>query len=121
MGTFDETANTVRQRIEGGHMSDIEKVRAGSFLSIITLLLVVLVAWQERDTRVAAPARDSIELCAITKGALCHDATPSAEPVVAGKVAPVELGQMLVVAEPLRPELVAALDPASIQAAHVQF
>ena len=99
-------------------MSDVEKIRAANFLSIITIALVMLVALQERDARLAAPARETIELCAITKGALCHDATDSAERVVRER-APVELGQMLVVAKPLRPQLVAAVDPATIQAAHV--
>jgi hypothetical protein len=100
-------------------MSDVEKVRAASFLSIITIVLVVLVAMQERDARVATPARETIELCAVTKGALCHDAVESAERVVVREQAPVELGQMVVVGERLLPQLVAATDAASIQAAHV--
>src|SRR5688572_27858747 len=99
-------------------MSDVEKIRAASFLSIITIAPVLLVALQERDGRIAAPARETIELCAVTKGALCHDATGSAERV-AREPAAAQLGQMLVVAAPLRPQLVAAVDPAAIQAAHV--
>ncbi len=72
-------------------MSELEKIRAASFLSILTIALVVLAVLQARGPEVATPARESLEVCAASKGALCDDA-----------VAPAGfLGEMTVVADPL--------------------
>lgn len=54
-------------------MSDLEKARAATLLSIIAIVLAVLSA--VRGDAGFGPARESIEVCAASKGALCDDAT----------------------------------------------
>jgi hypothetical protein len=54
-------------------MSELEKARAASLLSVITIALVVLSVLKS-DLAPGTPARESIEVCAASKGALCDDA-----------------------------------------------
>lgn len=59
-------------------MSELEKIRATNFFSVLAIALALLVGLQG-DARPGAAAGESIEICAITKGSLCDDA---AAPVV---------------------------------------
>lgn len=54
-------------------MSELEKIRAISFLSILTITLIVLFALQSRTDAPTPSAPEALQLCAISKGALCPD------------------------------------------------
>lgn len=87
-------------------MSELEKVRAASFLSVLTIALVVLSGLRQ-DTGFAAPARESIEVCAVTKGALCDDAAPAHRAQGAG--APVRVSDATRASAPIAGEPIADL------------
>jgi hypothetical protein len=67
-------------------MSELEKIRAVSFLSILTIMLVVLFALQSRTPHAPEPKRNAIELCAVSKGALCDDPAAHAQVAVVGSM-----------------------------------
>lgn len=54
-------------------MSELEKIRAISFLSILTITLIVLFALQSRTAGAPTPASEALQICATSKGALCPD------------------------------------------------
>lgn len=54
-------------------MSELEKIRAISFLSILTITLIVLFALQSSSVAPASRASEALQLCATSKGALCPD------------------------------------------------
>jgi hypothetical protein len=54
-------------------MSELEKIRAISFLSILTITLIVLFALQSRAFAPLSPASEALQLCATSKGALCPE------------------------------------------------
>jgi len=91
-------------------MSELEKIRAASFLSILTIALVVLAVLQARGPEVAAPARESLEVCAASKGALCDDAV-AAPTQHAREEVPAALGQTVVAAQRDATMLAAARAP----------
>lgn len=53
-------------------MSELEKMRAISFVSILTITLIVLFAVQSRSVAPVSPA-EALQICATSKGALCPD------------------------------------------------
>jgi hypothetical protein len=55
-------------------MSEIEKQRALTLVTVVTLGLVGLLAYQsQHQPTTAAGLRDSLELCAVSKGAICDE------------------------------------------------
>lgn len=77
-------------------MSELEKIRALSFLSILTITLVVLFALQSRGFDATGPATNSLQTCATSKGALCPEGALGGVHSAAGAAAPAELGALLV-------------------------
>jgi len=66
-------------------MSELGKIRATNFFSVLAIALALLVGLNG-DSRPGAAAGESIEVCAITKGALCDDATGQAVVTAAQRV-----------------------------------
>jgi hypothetical protein len=55
-------------------MSEIEKQRARVLVTVVTLSLIGLFAYQSQQRpTTAAHVRDSLELCAVSKGAICDE------------------------------------------------
>ena len=91
-------------------MSDLEKARAGVFLSLLALTLSWLLLSNGNDPQSRAQAVSPIALCASTHGAVCNvpegaaDAVHLGEIVVTASRLPADLGHMVVLASRLPAE-----------------
>jgi hypothetical protein len=82
--------------VKVGDMSDLEKTRAITFLSLLGATLILLFALRSDFDPRTQHTIDPLQLCAVTKGALCDDPQPGARHASSFEV--VELGQMVVTA-----------------------
>lgn len=89
--------------VEEGNVSELEKIRALSFLSVLTIMLIVLFALQSRSLDATGPATNSLQTCATSKGALCPEGALSGVHSAAGAGAPAEVGATLVTTPRLAP------------------
>lgn len=96
-------------------MSELEKVRAGVFLSLLTLTLTWLLIGNGGGAQSRSAGLDPVALCASTHGALCEvpaggavasatEGEPLGSLVVTAPRAPADLGHIVVVASPLPEE-----------------
>jgi hypothetical protein len=78
-------------------MSDLERNRAITFLSLLGVTLLALIGLQSDFVPQARPG-DALQLCAVSKGALCDEAAPIEASKHALQHDAAELGHMLVTA-----------------------
>lgn len=97
-------------------MSQLEKARAGVFLSILALTLTWLLLSNGDDDQPGAKASNPVLLCASTRGAICEapDAARNepaflSELVVGASRLPADLGHLVVTASRLPDESLAGV------------
>jgi len=89
-------------------MSELEKARAGVFLSLLAVTLTWLLLSNGDDYRPSAQATNPVLLCASTHGAMCEAPAPTrnepaylGEMVVSASRLPADLGHLVVLASRL--------------------
>lgn len=89
-------------------MSELEKARAGVFLSLLALTLTWLLLSNGDDYQPSAAATNPVLICASTHGAVCEAPVPTrdgtaylGELVVSASRLPADLGHLVVVASRL--------------------
>jgi len=84
-------------------MSEAEKIRAVSLVSVIAITLALMVSLQGRTAQFQVPVRSALEICAASKGAVCDLPANQAlaAPIRHANVPVSELGAMIIVASPL--------------------